>query len=288
LQWQLLVEGLTSLAERIPMSNAKRFLRSLTFAAGMLGAWRALGRPAAEPQVPANGNARADAAQPEQTPDAATPEPSASAEPAPSTEAAPGTKTPPPGRPRWTGERWVYGEPAAPAEAPAAEPAPEPAETPTEPRKRHRQTKPQYPDLALLGGVLSPFLGEYLFDLDVAVSHTVSLNVVLDFLNQDAVSGIAFGFGPQLFLTGDDPLTGLYLWPRFAYGRVTAGGSTDALIFAATLGYEWLWQPVALRLGAGAIYTSLSSPATCKCTSLDGPRILLDLAFGFGGPVGSE
>jgi hypothetical protein len=149
-------------------------------------------------------------------------------------------------------------------------------------------TTRDYPVLAVLGNVLGPIfpedvfkLGEYTFDFDVSPIHAVSINAAFDFFHKNGVSGFAFWVGPQFFLIGNKPLTGFYLWPRVAYGRVHARGSSDVFAVAATIGYEWLWKPVALRLGLGAMH----SPATtsCACGSREGTAILFDLAFGFGG-----
>ena len=145
-----------------------------------------------------------------------------------------------------------------------------------------------YPTLAVLGNLVGPIfpadpfkLGEYAFDFDVSPIHAVSINTAFDFFRKNGVFGWAFWVGPQFFLTGNKPLTGLYLWPRVAYGRVRARSSRDVFSVAGTIGYERLWKPVALRLGIGAMYSPASTP--CACGSREGPAILFDVAFGFGG-----
>jgi hypothetical protein len=197
-------------------------------------------------------------------------------------------------------------QPAAPA--PAAQPAaPAPAALPVAVAAVPAEQAEAAPlpevaqDKFAMGIFFNPaaiLLGYYGLELDFSPMHLFSINVKGEYYyrNSGGIKGQAYGAegGVQFFLTGQKPMHGAYVYPRFAYakanleaqginGKITGEGSLIGI--GVTAGYQWNWQPFSLRLGAGIIDYIGDVKATDGVETvqlaLKGVRPVIDLTLGF-------
>jgi hypothetical protein len=132
--------------------------------------------------------------------------------------------------------------------------------------------------------------GYYGLELDISPIRLLSINMAGSYYSRDITTAYEVDGGLQFFLTGDRPMKGAYLYPRVAYASAKAEQygikATASLIgFGATAGYQWNWQPFALRLGGGFIYYNAVGEGGDGDSSvkvgMDGIAPALDLALGF-------
>jgi len=97
--------------------------------------------------------------------------------------------------------------------------------------------------------------GEYGLEFDVRLARRLSLNLSASYYDVKGSDGTSFSLGPQFFLTGSKTFSGLYLFPRAffvdAHDPDYFSTHTYALGGLATVGYQWVWAPLALRAGGG-------------------------------------
>lgn len=144
--------------------------------------------------------------------------------------------------------------------------------------------------VAVFVNPLGLLYGVFNGDLDFALRSDLTLNLSGAYYNIGDTSAFGVGVGVQYFFASNRrPFHGWYVYPALNYAKAEAKSSdtraeASLVGVSATIGYQWNWQPFALRLGLGAGYFAAvargESDGESESVSLEGVLPRLDASIG--------